>query len=151
MAEAIGIIGSGVVIASFAVEVPQKITEIKGFINSLKTAPEEINLLIEEISILNELLLSVDALPLHSDITNRCGRLCRRAAETLSDILEECKRKLETRKFLGRIEFVLRNDDIEKCIRRLERAKSMLSQAHMYVVSSSASCKMSGDISSFLF
>lgn len=51
MAEAIGVVGSAVRIASFAIQISDKIVQIKAFIDSVRLAPAEIKCLFEEISL----------------------------------------------------------------------------------------------------
>lgn len=135
MAELIGVLSSGAGIASLAIQISQQVREMKDFVRCLKSAPEDINSLVNEISILNELLFtSASSFELHSDTGDRCGQLCRKAAEFLSDSLKVSQQKLDRQKLWGRIEFVLKRGDLEKCVGKLERTRNMLQFAHLYVM-----------------
>jgi hypothetical protein len=134
MAELLGVISGGLGIVSCALEVSDKIIQIKRFLDAVKTAPIEIRLQLEEIELLNEILLDFDAQnPAAFDdrISRRCAQHCRRATELVSELLDDIQSKIGKRKTLGAIEFALKRHDLERLLRRLESIKSTLSMAHL--------------------
>lgn len=135
MAEVIGVISGCLGIASFALQVSEKIVQIKDILDAVKTAPEEIRLQLEEIQLLNEILLDFDAqnpAPFNDRISRRCAEHCRRAAELVSELLDDLQTKIGKRRTRGAIEFVLKRGDLDRLLRRLESIKSTLNMAHIY-------------------
>ncbi|KAF9895425.1 hypothetical protein FE257_000331 [Aspergillus nanangensis] len=134
MAEVFGLAANGIGIAAFCVQIVGQVSEIKAFIASLKNAPQELNDLVEEIALLNELLLQISGSLDLTDLNVRCTQACMKAATLMQEILQECQTKMEKRKFRGRLHFVMRGD-IDKSLGRLERAKGLLSLAHLALLS----------------
>jgi hypothetical protein len=135
MAEVVAVLSGGFGIAAFAIQVSEKIVQIKQFLDTAKAASPEIRFCLDEIQLLNELLLDWEAQsPVSPDdaISRRCADLCRQTADLVSDLLTEFQAKIGKRRRLGSIEFALKRGDIDRIQWRLERIKSTLNLAHLY-------------------
>lgn len=135
MAEVLAAVSGGLSVASFAIQVSEKIFQIKKFLDTAKSASPEIQSCLEEIQLLNEILLDWETQnPASPDdaISRRCAELCRRTAGLVSELLDEFQFKIGKRKARGSIEFALKKGDLDKILGRLERIKSTLNIAHLY-------------------
>lgn len=135
MAEALAIVSGGLSIASFALQVSDKIFQIKKFLDTVKSASPEIQSCLEEIQLLNEILLDWETqnpAPPGDAISRRCAQQCRRTTELVSELLNEFQAKIGKRKSRGSIEFALKKSELERILGQLERIKSTLSIAHLY-------------------
>ncbi|KAL1969337.1 hypothetical protein VTN77DRAFT_9529 [Rasamsonia byssochlamydoides] len=117
MADVIGVVGTGVGVASLAIQVSEKIVALQSFLKSVKAAPEELISLLSEMHMLNEVLLDMQREPmlLRKEIANHCERQCSEAATALSTTLNHLQKRLREKKILGSIAFVLKKDDLDKC------------------------------------
>ncbi|KAK2753517.1 hypothetical protein FQN54_007907 [Arachnomyces sp. PD_36] len=134
MVEVLAIVSGGLTIASFDIEISEKIVQIKRFLDSVKSASPEIEACLEEIEILNEILLDWEKQTSTSSdntISWRCAHQCRRTAELISELVQDFQAKIRKRKFRESVDFALKKSDLERILGQLERAKSTLSIAHL--------------------
>ncbi|KUJ17097.1 uncharacterized protein LY89DRAFT_685051 [Mollisia scopiformis] len=125
MAE-LGIIASGMGIASLGIQIGSGIIRLKQLWNDVKDTPEEIRYLIEEIEILGQVLAGVDD---HSDISpsgRRCLDLCCRGAQLLAETLNDLETKVTKRRRIGSLKAVLGGGAVDKLRERLRSAQTML-------------------------
>ncbi|PMD22508.1 hypothetical protein NA56DRAFT_598150 [Hyaloscypha hepaticicola] len=128
--------GSGLGIASLALQVSECIMRLKTFWDSVKDAPEEIKHLIEEIKTLSLVLSDFDTSehPRH-EATSRCYQSCKKAVGTLDSVVKEVESEIKKRKRVGSVKAVLKKGEIEKLRERLVTTQSMLMLANnMYLV-----------------
>jgi hypothetical protein len=128
--------GSGLGIASLALQVSECIMRLKSFWDYVKDAPEEIKHLIEEIKTLSLVLLDFDTSehPRH-EATSRCYQSCKKAVGTLDSVVKEVESEIKKRKRVGSVKAVLKKGEIEKLRERLVTMQSMLMLANnMYLV-----------------
>jgi hypothetical protein len=139
MAE-LGIVASGMGIASLALQVGDCIVRLKGFWDAVKDAPEEIKHLIEEIETLSIVLSDFETseqleLNLGRESTSRCLQLCKKAIGVLDSVVKELGAEIKRRKRVGSVKAVLKKDVIDKMRERLMTAQSMLMLSNnMYLV-----------------
>jgi hypothetical protein len=135
MAE-IGVIASGIGVASFAIQVADSILKLKGFLDSVKDAPEEIKYLIEEIDTLSTLLSEFDTdilngeSELDSSSVRKCWEHCSRALRVLQTSVRELDVDIGRRRRVGSFKAVLKKVSIERLKDRLKSAQIMLLMAH---------------------
>ena len=144
MAEVLGVIASGISVGSLAIQILSSIRQILDFWSSVRHAPDDIHHILEELEILAEYLSDQDyheyeetldqnrSLPI-----SRALRLCQKAAESVAAALDDLKDGLTASKLRGRwtaVRAALREQRLNKCLSRLERAKSMLFTAQQIYI-----------------
>lgn len=135
MAE-IGIIASGMGVASLAIQVADSILKLKEFLDNVKEAPEEIKYLIEEIDTLSTLLFEFDTdilegeSELDSSSMRKCWEHCSQGLGVLEAIVRELDMDIGRRRRIGSFKAVLRKGTIERLKDRLKSAQIMLLMAH---------------------
>jgi hypothetical protein len=135
MAE-IGVIASGMGVASLAIQVADSILKLKDFLDSVKEAPEEIKYLIEEIDTLSALLSEFDAdisneeSKLDSSSMRKCWEHCSRGLGLLEAIVRELDADIGKQRRIGSFKAVLKKGTIERLKDRLKSAQIMLLMAH---------------------
>jgi hypothetical protein len=127
----IGVIGSGLGIASLALQLSDCIAQLKSFWKAVKDAPEEIKYLLEEIETLSFALSDFEAndepkLNIGQEATFKCFQFCKKAIGVLDSVIKEVEVEIKKRRRVGSVKAVLRRDVIEKWRERLTRAQSML-------------------------
>jgi hypothetical protein len=130
MAE-LGIVASGMGIASLAIQIGDCIVRLKGFCDAVKGAPEEIKHLIEEIETLSFVLSGFETneqpeLNPGHEATTKCFQLCKKAIGILDGVVKDAEAEIKKRKRIGSVKAVLKRDVIEKLRARLMTAQSML-------------------------
>lgn len=131
MAE-LGIVASGIGVASFAIQVGDSVMKLKNLWDAVKEAPADIECLLEEIEILS--LVLREAEPINNSnyrSTNypsgiSCLELCRRTTNILESIVKDLDSEVRRKKSLGRIKAVLKSESINKFRERLRTAQTML-------------------------
>jgi hypothetical protein len=123
--------GSGLGIASLAVQVSDCVMQLKGFWDAVKDAPDEIKHLIEEIETLSLVLSDFETsekseLNLRHEATSRCFQYCKKAVGILEGVVKEVEGEIKKRKRVGSVKTVLKKGEIEKLRERLMAAQSML-------------------------
>jgi hypothetical protein len=127
----IGVAGSGLGIASLALQLGDCIARLKSFWNAVKDAPEDIKYLLEEIETLSFVLSDFEAndepeLNQGHEATPKCFQFCKKAVGILEGVIKEVEAEIKKRRRVGSVKAVLRRDVIEKLRERLMRAQSML-------------------------
>ncbi|KAL9114818.1 MAG: hypothetical protein Q9187_007399, partial [Circinaria calcarea] len=143
MAEVVGVVASGISIATLAAQIANSVTKLKSYWDELKEAPEDIRLLIEEIEDLNLLLYDVEddqrrnamsSKLLDNTSASRCLEHCKRGADSLKELTDDLATDLngpdKLRRKWASAKVVLKKDKIEKYKARLERAIRLLSLSH---------------------
>jgi hypothetical protein len=131
MAE-LGIVASGLGVASFAIQVGDSIMKLKNLWDAVKEAPADIKCLLEEIEILSLVLREVEPIhnsnerPVNSPSGTRCLELCRRTADILESVAKDLDDETRRKKRMGGIKAVLKNESINKLRDRLRSAQTML-------------------------
>jgi hypothetical protein len=131
MAE-LGIVASGLGVASFAIQVGDSIMKLKNLWDAIKEAPADIKCLMEEIETLSLVLREME--PIHnsnersvnSTSGTRCLELCRRSADILESVAKDLDDETRRKKRMGGIKTVLKNESINKFRDRLRSAQMML-------------------------
>ncbi len=125
MAE-LGLIASGMGIASLGIQIGSGIIKLKQLWDDVKDAPEEIQYLLDEIETLSQVLSAVDDddnLPLSAA---KRLELCSKGANLLKSLLEELQASVGKRKRLGGLKNVLKKGTVERLRERLKSAVMML-------------------------
>ncbi|CZR66958.1 uncharacterized protein PAC_16857 [Phialocephala subalpina] len=118
MAE-VGLIASGMGIASLGIQIGSGIIKLKQLWDDVKDAPEEIQYLLEEIDMCSQVLSAVDDDDLPPSATKSL-ELCLRVARLLKATVEELEASLAKRKRLGGFKCVLKRGAIDKLRERLK-------------------------------
>jgi hypothetical protein len=128
----LGIIASGLGVASFAIQLGDSIGKLKSLWNAIKEAPEDIKWLMEEIESLSLVLRELESIHDSNERSvsygsgSRCLELCRRGAGILESVAKDLDQKIKRKKRIGGIKAVLKNDSINKIRDKLRSAQSML-------------------------
>ena len=144
MAEVVvGVVASGISIASLIAQVANSVTKLKSYWDELKEAPEDIRLLIEEIEDLYLLLYDIEddqrqnpmsSKLLDSASASRYLEHCKRGADNLKKLTEDLGDDMNApdrfRRKWASAKVVFKKDKIEKYKARLERAIRLLSLSH---------------------
>ncbi|KAK2783497.1 hypothetical protein FQN52_009617 [Onygenales sp. PD_12] len=134
MAEVLAVVSGGLSVAGFALQIANNIIQISGFLSTVKSAPLEIQLLLQDIQLFNDILLEFESeTPFGPEdrISKRCAEHCCRAAKMTSDLLNELQAKIGKKKLRGSVEFALKRGDLDRVLRRLESIKATVSMAHI--------------------
>lgn len=133
MAE-LGLIASGMGIASLGLQIGESILKLKDFWGRVKDAPEDVRYLLDEMETL-KLLLS-DLSILESEIVvapsapssslSSCFVFCQRGADLLQTLLQDLNKQIVERKIMGGVKAVLKKGTIDKLRDRLRSAQGML-------------------------
>lgn len=133
MAEMLGIVASGMGIASLAIQIGDNVIKLRDFLNAVKEAPEEVKYLIEEIETLSLVLSEIgtdrneDATgQIESVASKKCLDLCRRGAEVLSTVVREAEQEVSKRRRVGSVKMVLKKGVLDKLRDRLRTVQFML-------------------------
>jgi hypothetical protein len=130
MAE-VGLIASGMGIASLAIQIGDGILKLKAFWESVKDAPEDIRYILEEIETINLLLSEIistrEALPaVNTPTATKCLGFCQRGAEILGNVVEDLHKGIEKRQRIGSIKAALKKGAIDRLTDKLRRAQYLL-------------------------
>ena len=131
MAE-LGIVASGLGVASFAIQVGDSVMKLKNLWDAFKEAPADIKCLLEEIEILSLVLREVEQIHNSNERSvnypsgTRCLELCRRSADILESVVKDLDNDTRRKKRMGGIKAVLKNESINKFCDRLRSAQTML-------------------------
>ncbi|EPE31420.1 Ankyrin repeat-containing protein [Glarea lozoyensis ATCC 20868] len=143
MAEVVGLVASGISIGSLTVHIATSISKLKSFWDNVQEAPEDITSLIEEISLLHELLADIEddqrrnpisSLILDGTASSRCLEHCKRAADRLGELVDEISMDIQSssrtkRKWVA-AKVVLKRDRLEKYRAKMERTIRLMTLAH---------------------
>jgi len=140
MAEIVGLVASGISIATLAVQIANSLAKLKSYWNDIIEAPEDITLLIEELDGLYHSLADIDKHqhrnPISSTVSkvtsiSRCLELCRQAASQLEELTDKLSADINTQHRLKKrwasAKVVFKKDKIKKYKSRLKSAIRLLS------------------------
>ncbi|KAH8685830.1 hypothetical protein BGZ60DRAFT_523105 [Tricladium varicosporioides] len=157
MAEAIGLIASGISIAHLAGEVTRTVIKLKDYWDQIKDAPGEINLLLREIESLGLIMCHIqdDTRKLQgiSTIGNihlfHSLELCNEGVNHLASLVSELDEKIfesrsRWRQSIGCVKVVLKKDEIKRLKKRMKSAIQLLSLS--YQCHTNAMVKLQPDI-----
>lgn len=143
MAEALGIVASGISVAQLAGQVAKSIVKLKDYWDQVNEAPAEIKLLLREIDSLSQILGYLREPQNHNNPSasqfgkgcfQQCVALCREGADELEGLVCEMAATIEGkhgwRKKLGSAKIVLKQAEIKILRRRMKSAIRLLSLAH---------------------
>jgi hypothetical protein len=130
MAE-VGIIASGMGIASLGLQLLDNVKKLKEFWDSVKEAPDDVRHALVELEILRTI---IDAIPKNdSDMpaisaasSAKCLELCYRVLDLLEALLKDMNQRIEKRLTRGSIRVVLKKGTIDRFRDRLRNAQDML-------------------------
>jgi len=129
----IGLSGSGLGIASLALQLGDSIIRLKGFWDAVKEAPEEIKHLIQEIEILSSVFSGFETTDpdhpepeIEDEARSKCVQFCRKAVNILNDVVKEVEVEIRKRRMLGSVKAALKKAEITRLSERLRTAQTML-------------------------
>ena len=135
MAEAVGVVASGIGIASFAIQMVSNIQTIYDFWKSIEGAPEDIGNTIEELRVLAAILKDLPNITNSNGTSSspisilECLQHCRKALDHLNPIVSKLHAGIlgnKRQKQWTSIKLVLGKAQMRDLNQRLERAKSTL-------------------------
>ena len=130
MAEVLGAAASGISIASFAVQIVDSGIKLNRLWNAIKDAPEDIAYLKEDVQSINTVLEEIKAQQAlttgPSSAPNGCLELCRRAAETLENVVKDLETTISKKRLRGSMKVALKRETLAKHRTRLSDAKTSL-------------------------
>lgn len=140
MAEALGVVASGVAVAQLASQVASSIVKLKTFWEQVKDVPTEIRYLLFEIDSWNLILSRIQQdlerpsnSPLASDTFYLAQSLdlCRQGSDALKVLVIELAAKVERKsglkQTLGSAKVALKSEDLKRLKRRMKSAVRLLS------------------------
>ncbi|KAA8571835.1 hypothetical protein EYC84_001800 [Monilinia fructicola] len=130
MAE-IGVIASGMGVASLGLQLMDGIRKLKEFWDEVKNAPEDIQYAIGHLETLSSVLSDIhtenpDLPPIPSVTATKCLNLCQRGVDMLSMTVKDLNGAISKGRRIGGAKVVLRKDTLEKFRNRLRDAQYML-------------------------
>jgi hypothetical protein len=137
MAEAFGIVASGVSVASLAIQIVENLNKVSNFCESIREAPTDIRRILTELHILSKIVSNIQlvhekrSLPESSEATTKqCLGLIRDDISKLSSLSSNLERKLHSDKRLtrtwARVQTVLSEKKIAMLRGQLDSAKGTL-------------------------
>ena len=143
MAEAIGVIASGIAIGSLAAGIASSIVKLKSYWDQVQNAPEDIHDLLEELEVLSHLLAdiandqqqnSMSSLIFDSTAISRCLQHCQRSADRLKELTDILSTDLDNstrrKKQFAFAKVVLKKVQIDRYKEKLEGAIRVLSLSY---------------------
>ena len=105
MAEVLGAVASGISIGTLAAQVVNSVTKLKSYWDEIKEAPEDIQLLMEQIEDLQFILTEMEEdqhrNPMSGTILNsatiaRCLNRCKKGADALEDLADDLSADIDS-------------------------------------------------------
>ena len=140
MAEAIGVVASGIAIGTLATRIINSIVKLKSYLDQLQDAPKDFQDLIEELDILSLVLADMEddqrqnpmsSLILDSTSTSRCLQQCKQSADRLKELTDNLSNDLNAssnfRRKRASAKVVLKRSQIDRYKANSERAVKLLS------------------------
>ncbi|MCJ1478343.1 hypothetical protein MMC13_007021 [Lambiella insularis] len=138
MAEALGAVASGISIGALAIHIASSVQQILEFWSSVKSAPADVQILLEELELLAEILSTVDKNGADAKSSMRqvsavkALRCCQNAASCIDAVVRDLTDGFampQGRRYWTAVKAVLKDKRLTKALQRLERAKTLLSLA----------------------
>ena len=143
MAEALGVVASGIAIGSLAAGITSSIVKLKSYWDQVQNAPEDIHDLIEELETFSHILADIaddqqqnpmSGLIFDSTATSRCLQNCQRGADRLNKLTENLSTDLDASTKMKRkwasAKMVLKKSQIDRYKGKLEGAIRLLSLSY---------------------
>lgn len=137
MAEALGIVASGIAVGQLTAEIGRSIVKLKGLWDEVKEAPDTVQCMIDELDLLQLTLEGIE-----KDMDDKTAAIfvpalepvmkhCQAAGQSLSNIANDFKSQItasrSARRGLGKLRVALDKDVIQKHANRLQSAIRLLS------------------------
>lgn len=134
MAEAVGVVASGLGVATFAFQIGKTSVELKRLCSDIKDAQENVESLADEIQLFAGLLAEIGhaAVDSESPISTQCLRSCETLNLKLSQLVKDFEQDLRRGKLRGGIRVLRKGKKVKSLKEALERAKSSLSLAFLF-------------------
>ena len=136
MAEVLGVVASGVSVGSLAIQILGSLRQIFELYSSVTYAGSDVCQIFQELQIFAEFLSNQDGYEYEeshglysSPATCKALKFCQNAAENVAAVVDDLKDSLDAgkaRQIWTAVRAVLKEKRLNKCLSRLERAKSML-------------------------
>lgn len=143
MAEAIGVVASGVTIGALATGITSSILKLKSYWDQVQNAPDNVHDLIEELEILSCLLADIEddqrqnpmsSLILDATSTSRCLQHCKQGADRSKEMTDNLSADLDASNKIKRkwasAKVVLKKNQMDRYKSKLERVIRLLSLSH---------------------
>ena len=143
MAEAVGVIASGISIVTLAAQIAGSLIKFKAYWDEIKDAPEDITSLIDELDDLSLILSDIEEDQrrnpvsrtfLNSTAASKCLDRCRKGTDRLKELVDDLNTDIHSTKRMkhkwASTKVLLKKEKIDKYKARLERAIRLLSLSH---------------------
>lgn len=136
MAEILGVVAGGVGIAGFAAQIISSVQQIQDFWSSIRDAPADIKSLLDELTLLSEMLddIDIDEQTMRGQVVaTKAARYCQTAAKSIDAVVRDLADGLQMtkgRKQWAAVKAVLKEKRMARSLQQLERAKAMLILAY---------------------
>jgi hypothetical protein len=136
MAEAFGVAAGVFGVVSLSIQLAESVQKVKGFHANVKNAPPRLADLLDEIAEMSDLIKDLEheqrsTSIVTSPLMKRCIESSLKAVEYFATFSLELDTRVKRRKIGGRVKFALGQEEIERMLNRVERAKSLLTLAYM--------------------
>jgi hypothetical protein len=136
MAEAFGVAAGVFGVVSLSIQLAESVQKVKAFYANVKNAPPRLADLLEEIAEMSELIKELEyeqrsTSIVTSPLMKRCIESSLKAVEYFAMFSVELDTRVRRRKISSGVKFALGQDEIERMLNRVERAKSLLTLAYM--------------------
>lgn len=143
MAEAVvGVVASGVSLASFALQLLDTAVRLRRLWSDIKDAPEEVIYLLTEIEVLARILGTIKEVhtpapgnDMYDAVFHQCLSLCEQSARAMERLARDLEKLITQKRTMGAFKVVLRKDIVADHRSRLERAKTSLLLAQQTYIS----------------
>ena len=129
MAE-LGAVANGIALATIVFQVGDGLLRFKRFWDDVKSAPEDISYLLEEIEAQYLVISDISNRPNGMDVASisatNCFHLYQRTASTLEKVVNELEETIRERKILGGIKTTLKKGTVNGLRERLRNVQSLL-------------------------
>ena len=143
MAEALGVVASGIAVTQLATQVASSVIKLKNYWEQIKDVPTEISYLLREIDSLNLILCYIqddqagqsDPVSVGNSVyLKQSLDLCQQGCVELGSLVNELAAKIEgkngLKKKFGSAKVVLKNEEIKRLKRRMKSAIRLLSLSY---------------------
>jgi hypothetical protein len=137
MAEVLGILASSIAVGQLTEQIVRGTRNLHDFWRSVKDAPKDIELLLEELKILGGTLTelqsdsgSQDGSELRGSAVTNCLQYCKRTSDEFETVILGLKHNMDDKKVKwGAVKAAFQKGKLQDFQQRLEKAKSMLTLA----------------------
>ena len=131
----LGAVASVINIATFPLDLAEAVHRIKEFCDRVSNAPEELQDVVDQISIMSDLMSQLSAAPAEGQTMERhclkqCLDLCSRALERIRTVAKEMQDQLAKHKLRAAVKIALKQNVIDRMMKRLEHGKGLLQLAY---------------------